>query len=153
MQHAGSFHAAYGLLSSCGTWAPEHAGSLAEAHGLSSCGMQAWLPRSMWDLSSLTRDRTSVLLHWKADFLPLDHQGNPSLKCFNAGCQVDIFILETHVLLGRKMFCVFSFFLSFFPLSHWNYLMELTWLKLLNVFLLFSLSFYSSLGTLSSTSI
>ena len=30
-----------GLLSSCGMWAPEHAGSVVAVHGLSSCGMQA----------------------------------------------------------------------------------------------------------------
>ena len=34
----------------CGTWV------LLEAHKLSSYGVQAELPPSMWDLSSLTRD-------------------------------------------------------------------------------------------------
>ena len=41
------------------------------AHGLSSCGTQALLPRGTWDPSSLTRDRTCVpcigrqiLNHW-----------------------------------------------------------------------------------------
>ena len=37
---SGSFIEAYWLLSSCGTWAQ--------------------LPRGMWDLSSLTRDRTHI---------------------------------------------------------------------------------------------
>ena len=34
----GLFVAACGLLSSCGAWAPEHAGSPVVVHGLSSCG-------------------------------------------------------------------------------------------------------------------
>ena len=36
-----SLVAVHGFLSSCGMQAPEHVGSLVEAHGLSSCGMQA----------------------------------------------------------------------------------------------------------------
>ena len=66
------------LFSSCGAQVPEHVGSivcgmrpLVEAHELSSCGAQAQLLRGMWDLSSLTRDRTRVpcivrwiLYHW-----------------------------------------------------------------------------------------
>ena len=31
------------------------------AHGLSCCGVQAYLPPSVWDLSSPTRDQTHVL--------------------------------------------------------------------------------------------
>ena len=43
-----------------------HAGSLVEARELSSCGTWAQLPHSMWDLSSLTRDRTCVpcIVRW-----------------------------------------------------------------------------------------
>ena len=39
-------------FSSCGTWAQQlwHAGSVAVAHRLSSCGARAQLLRSMWDL-------------------------------------------------------------------------------------------------------
>ena len=37
----GLFIAAHRLLSSCGVWAPEHAGSVVAACRLSSCGMQA----------------------------------------------------------------------------------------------------------------
>ena len=77
-QHVGSFVAVGRLLSSCGVRvfflslavgsvvvarglrSLRHAGSLVEACELSSCGSWAQLPRSMWDLSSLTRDRTCV---------------------------------------------------------------------------------------------
>ena len=48
------------------------AGHGLEAHGLSSCGAQAELLCSMWDLN-LTTDRTRVPLHWQADSLPLNH--------------------------------------------------------------------------------
>ena len=34
---------------------------ISRAHGLSSCSMQTWLSRGMWNISSLTRDPTSVL--------------------------------------------------------------------------------------------
>ena len=37
----GSFVAARGLLSSCGSWAPEHVGSVVVTCGLSSRGVQA----------------------------------------------------------------------------------------------------------------
>ena len=44
---------------------------------LSSCGAQAWLPCSMWGLSSLTRDPTHVLYverqilnHWTTREVP-----------------------------------------------------------------------------------
>ena len=66
--HAGSFVAAHRLLSS---WGMQFFSSLVVAHELSSCGAQAYLPCSMWDLSSMTRDRTRVsciarqiLYHW-----------------------------------------------------------------------------------------
>ena len=55
----------------------QHAGSLVVAHVLSSCGMQTQLPRGMWDLSSLTRDRTGtpciarwILNHWTTRKVP-----------------------------------------------------------------------------------
>ena len=54
-----------------------HASSLVEARKLSSCGVQAWLPHSMWNLSSLTRDQTRVpcivrriLYHWTTREVP-----------------------------------------------------------------------------------
>ena len=78
---------ARGLLSSCGvrvfsslvlarrfqgTWA------LVEVCEFSSCGTRAYLPRSMSDLSCLTRDRTRVpcivrwiLYHWTTREVPL----------------------------------------------------------------------------------
>ena len=37
---------------------------------------------SVGDLSSLTRDRTCIPLHWKADSSPPDHQGSPHLQNF-----------------------------------------------------------------------
>ena len=37
----GIFVAAHGLLSSCGTWAPEYTSSVAVARGLSDCGSRA----------------------------------------------------------------------------------------------------------------
>ena len=56
---------ARGLLSSYGVQAPERAGSVVVARGLSSCA--AWalecvglVARGMWDLSSPTRDPTRV---------------------------------------------------------------------------------------------
>ena len=55
----------------CGTQA------LVEARELSSCGMRAWLPHSMWDLSSLSGDQTRVpciarwiLYHWTTREVP-----------------------------------------------------------------------------------
>ena len=54
-EHAGSVVAARGL-SSCGVQAPEHVGSVVAAHGLCNCGAQAYLPCGMWDLSSPARD-------------------------------------------------------------------------------------------------
>ena len=54
----------------------QHAGSFTVAHGLqsaqlSSCCTRAYLPQSMWDLSSPTRDQTCIpcigrqlLDHW-----------------------------------------------------------------------------------------
>ena len=72
-------------LSSCGMQAPghglcslRHTGSLVEVRELSSCGARAQLPRSTWDLSSLTRDRTRlpcilrwILYHWTTREVPV----------------------------------------------------------------------------------
>ena len=73
MRHTGSFVAARGLLSSCGV----RVFSLVEARELGSCGVWAWLPHGMWDLSSLTRDQTRVpcivrriLYHWTTREVP-----------------------------------------------------------------------------------
>ena len=48
-----------------------HGGSFIEVHGLSSCGVQAYLLCDLWDCSSLTRDQTHtpcvarpILNHW-----------------------------------------------------------------------------------------
>ena len=71
-------------LCSCGARGPEHMGSLVcgsralvELCELSSCGMRAQLPHGMWDLSSLTRDRTHIpcigrwiLYHWTTRKVP-----------------------------------------------------------------------------------
>ena len=38
---SGLLVAAHGLLSSCGTWAKEHMGSVVVVHGFSSCSVQA----------------------------------------------------------------------------------------------------------------
>ena len=43
--------------------------------GFSPCGTWTQLPRGMWDL--LDQGSDWWLLHCKADFLPLDHQGSP----------------------------------------------------------------------------
>ena len=80
LQCAGfSLVVAYGFsLPSCSKWAPGLMGSvvcstqvLIEPRKLNSCGTWAYLPRSMWDLSSPTRDWTHVayvgrpiLYHW-----------------------------------------------------------------------------------------
>ena len=65
---------------SCRTWylLLRHMGfSLVVVHGLSSCGVPAQLPCNMWDLSSLTRDRTripcigrQILNHWTTREVP-----------------------------------------------------------------------------------
>ena len=49
-------------LSGCGARASPvlECGSVALCAGFSSCAVWAWLPCSMWDLSSLTRDQTQV---------------------------------------------------------------------------------------------
>ena len=72
-----SLVATHGLLSSCGTWAPEHAGSVVAVCRLFSCGMWAQLPHGMWDLSSPTRDQIHVpcigrqiLNHWTTREVP-----------------------------------------------------------------------------------
>ena len=56
---------------------------------LSSCGAQPHLPRGMWDLSSPTRDRTSVPLirrqtlnHWTTREVPLILNKDRLLVCF-----------------------------------------------------------------------
>ena len=99
LRHVGSFVVAWALccgagflssvvcgfsLSSCGVQATGRVGSvvcstwaLVEACELSSCGTRALLPCSMWDLSSLTRDRTCVpwigrqiFFHWTPREVP-----------------------------------------------------------------------------------
>ena len=42
-------------------------------------------PRGLWDLSSLTRDRTQVLGSESVSPKPLDHQGTPDLYCKAGG--------------------------------------------------------------------
>ena len=51
---------------------------------------------SMWDLSSLTRDRTHTPLHWKQS-LPLAHQGSPLFLFF--------FNLLSHSFSSAKLIC------------------------------------------------
>ena len=96
LRHAGSFVVVCGLLSSCGTWALQLQCVGYRVHGFSSCStwaLQLWPtgPRahrlrscsmwvqqscSMWDLSSLTRDRTRVpcigkqILNWTTREVP-----------------------------------------------------------------------------------
>ena len=78
-EHTGSAVVALGL-SSCGTWAPEHVGSLLVARRLSSCIVRAQLPRGVWDLSTPTRDQTHIpcigrwiLNHWTTREVPISH--------------------------------------------------------------------------------
>ena len=40
-------------------------------------------PRSLWDLSSPTRDRTQALGSESAEFQPLDHQGIPWILIYD----------------------------------------------------------------------
>ena len=49
--------------------------SRALTRGLSSCGTQAQLPFSMWNL--LDQVSSQCPLYWQADSYPLDHQGSP----------------------------------------------------------------------------
>ena len=65
-------------LCSCGTWAPEHVGSVVAAHRLSSCGTRVQMPCGMWYLTSPTRDWTCVpcigrriLNHWTTREVPV----------------------------------------------------------------------------------
>ena len=67
-------------LSSCCAWALQlwHAACLVVTYGLSSCGMRAQFPQGMWDLSSLTEDRTGIpciakpiLNHWTTREAPV----------------------------------------------------------------------------------
>ena len=63
----------------CGAWALQlrSAGSVAVTCSVVvGSVVVAQLSCSMWDLSFPTRDRTCIPLHWKADSLPLDHQGS-----------------------------------------------------------------------------
>ena len=78
----GIFHctAGFSLVVACGFFF-----SLVEARGLSSCGMRAYLPRGMWNLSSPTRDRTHVpcigrriLYHWTTRQVPISSFLQPS---------------------------------------------------------------------------
>ena len=63
-------------FSSCGTWAPE-------LEGLSSCSPRAWLPHSLWDLSSLIRDQTliSCIERWILGHWTTREVSIISLKC------------------------------------------------------------------------
>ena len=73
-------------------WLLSSWGTRSGARGLSSCGSQvpesrlsrggtwAQMSQGMWDLPSLTKDRTDPL-HCKADSLPLD-QGSPDFDFF-----------------------------------------------------------------------
>ena len=104
-------------LSSCGAQGPEcmgsvvsstwalslrHTGSLVEARELNSCGERVSLPRGMWDLSSLTRDRTHVpcigrqiLYHWTTREVPQFCFLMPNNK-FNNTCKNKTAILFYH---------------------------------------------------------
>ena len=73
LQHLGSSIAAHGL-SSCGAWASE-----VSACGRSSYNTWVQSPCGLWDLSSPTRDRTSVLcIAWQTLNYWLDHEGRLS---------------------------------------------------------------------------
>ena len=48
-----------------------------------SCGMQAYLPCGMWDLSFQIRDWTWIPSALEGGFLQLDHQGSPLKLHFN----------------------------------------------------------------------
>ena len=56
-----------GGFSSCGFWALEHRRR--------SCGKQAQLLCGMWIFPD--QGSNPCVLHWQADAIPLDHQGNP----------------------------------------------------------------------------
>ena len=90
-----------------GAWA-----SVAAAHGLSSCsfralehrlntcGAQAYLLYGMWDLPGPGIEPVS--LHWKADSLPLSHQGSPGLS-FEESLLMDGDEVERPFQKGKKM--------------------------------------------------
>ena len=63
--------------------------------GLSSCGAQAWLLYSMWNLPD--QRLSPCLLHWEANSYPWDHQGSPEVYYS--------FLLQVHeVLVGVGIF-------------------------------------------------
>ena len=73
------------LLCSCGALASHCSdfswcGAQALEHSLNSCGAQASLLCSMWDLPK--QGLNPCRLHWQADSLPLIHQGNPHSYIF-----------------------------------------------------------------------
>ena len=86
-----SVAAAHGL-SSCSFWDLEH--------GLNTCGAQAYLLHGMWDLPGPGIEPVS--LHWKANSLPLSHQGNPRLS-FEESLLMDGDKVERPFQKGKKV--------------------------------------------------
>ena len=86
--------------------------SVAAAHGLSSCsfralehrfntcGAQAYLLYGMWDLPGPGIEPVS--LHWKADSLPLSHQGSHRLS-FEKSLIMDGDEVERPFQKGKKV--------------------------------------------------
>ena len=71
---------AQGLLATCRVWAPHgcgfsHCSSRSLEHRLSSCGTQAWLLHSLWDLSGSGIEPMPSALAGR--FLPLSNEGSP----------------------------------------------------------------------------
>ena len=103
------------LFSTCGVRAPEHVGSvvcgtraLVEALELSSCGVQAQLPCGMWDLSSLTRDRTHVpciarriLYHWTTREVLWFASFFPIFVSFNSSAYLIALAKTSSIILNR----------------------------------------------------
>ena len=66
-------------FSSCGTQA-RYCGSWALEHKVDSCGAQAWLRHSMWDLPGWGTEPVSPTL--AGNSLPLSHQGSTKMVFF-----------------------------------------------------------------------
>ena len=112
MQVFSSLVVALGL---CSLW---HVGSLDEVRELSSCGTCAYLPHSMWDLSSLTRNRARVLCIGRWILYPGPPGKSPNPFTFNM--IMDKIRFTSAILLFVFLIFLFCFSISaFFVLNRY----------------------------------
>ena len=121
-------------LCSCGTWAPEHMGSVVVACGLSICSVQAQLPHGICDLISPNRDRTHVpcigrkiLNHWTTREVPIN------MDVFLFICVFFNFFQQCPVVFSVQ---VFAFLVKFIPTYFIFFDANCKWDCLLNFYLI-----------------